>query len=230
MQLTNNRAYTLPELLISLSLGLIISAAALQLLIAISQTDLSRSQSSHLDHELNALLSQMVREIRRTAYIGENGLMPLFDSRQWNPFISNDQDNALMLAFADIDNSDHDPGTYDCMVFAYDSNGNGIDDGSNERFGYRFSENAVKIRSGSISCAQSGWIKISDDQSIRITRLSFRPVAQAIDPDRHLLRCRITILLQGELSNDASIQLQLSQTLTIANLIADPSGKAAVCR
>ena len=156
--------------------------------------------------------------------------MTLLDGGQWNPFISSDQGKTLLFSFADIENSDHDPNSYDCLLFAYDNNANGMDDGNSERFGYRLSENAVKIRSGNAGCSQSGWIKLSDDQTIRITGLSFSPRAIRLSTGQRLLKCQIDIVLEGALISNPLINLRLEQQLTIANLITDPSGQAALCK
>lgn len=228
MQLSLRQGFTLVELLISLSIGFLITAAASQSLIAINSTQLSQLAYQHLALELEALMNQMVRDIRRTAYIDDLGQSNLVLGNR-NPLLYDSFSQVPLFSFANIETSSLATGSYDCILLAYDTNHDGLNTGTSERFGYRYSENAVKARNAGGSCQQSGWIKISDDQNLIISKLSFTPMRQNIPYSTDLLHCSLLIQLEGYSIKFPEIRLKLSHMLSLGNALRDFSSSASLC-
>lgn len=228
MQLSRRQGFTLVELMISLSLGFLITAAASQFLVAINTIQLSHMANQHLSLELEALMTQMVREIRRTASIADSGQTSLMMKKS-NPLLYDSVSQTALFSFATIESSSIASGSYDCILFAYDANNDGQNSGNSERFGYRLSEHAIKVRNAGGSCQQSGWIKISDDQNLQISKLSFTPIRQNIPYSTELLRCSLLIQLEGYSVKHPEIRLSLSQMLSLGNSLRESSLSAGLC-
>ena len=228
MQLKLRQGFTLVELLISLSIGFLISAAASQSLIAINSAQLSQLAYQHLALELEALMNQMVQDIRRTAYINNNGQTSMSAGNR-NPLLYDSLSQAPLFSFATVESNSLATGSYDCILLAYDANDDGQNSGSSERFGYRYSENAVKVRNAGGSCQQSGWIKISDDQNLVISKLSFTPIRQNIPYSTDLLRCSLFIQVEGYSLKNPEIRLSLSHMLSLGNGLRVFSSSASLC-
>lgn len=228
MQLSLQQGFTLVELLISLSIGFLITAAASQSLIAINTTQLNQLAYQHLSLELESLMNQMVRDIRRTAYIANSGQTDRVSGVS-NPLLYDIVSKTPLFSFSTIESTTLATGSYDCILFAYDANNDGQNSGNSERFGYRLSENAVKVRSAGGSCQQSGWIKISDDQNQVISKLSFTPIRQTIRFRTDLLQCSLIIQLEGYSLKYPEIKLTLTQMLSLGNGLSEFSSSAALC-
>lgn len=223
MQLIHLRGISLVELLLSLTLGLIITAAASHLFSAIARSRMTSISRQHLHQELETLLNRISRDLRRSGHAGHNAFGDLLQAH--NPFFI-DHYGQTLLSLHDIENKDQDSNSYDCILLAYDANENGLDDGNDERFGYRFTENTVKIRSGGGNCQQSGWIRISDDQTLSITRLSFRPLRYTTGLNDDWIRCSILIELEAAVLTHPEQSLQLAQWVTLPNRFRAPLGSS----
>lgn len=228
MQLSLQQGFTLVELMISLSIGFLLTAAASHSLIAIHTTQLSQLAYQHLNLELEGLMNQMVRDIRRTAYIANSGQMSLV-SGNLNPLLYDNSSRIPLFSFSTVESQNLSSGSYDCILFAYDANNDGQNSGNSERLGYRFSENAVKVRNAGGSCQQSGWVKISDDQNLVISKLSFTPIRQSIAFSSELLQCSLIIRLEAYSLKHPEISLSLTQLLSLGNSLRESNSAAALC-
>ena len=232
MQLSRQLGFSLLELLISLTLGFVISTAAISLFINTANSDFHQLKTMRLNQELRGIMLLMVREIRRAGYLDPAGLSLLISSGEWNPFIYDANNNKLLFSLEKIDNNP----SYNCILFTSDQNANGRLD-TDEYFGYqrrydtRSKNYTVKIGAKTaISCNSGNWESISDENTVNITELSFIPYSQRLGKQQHLIHCNIEIHLSGYLVSDPSIHLKLSQSLSLRNPIYDPSGHAAICQ
>lgn len=228
MQLSLRQGFTLVELLISLSIGFLITTAASQSLTAINSIQLSQLAYQHLALELEALMTQMVQDIRRAAYVANSGQDNLAMGNR-NPLLYDSLSQTSLFSFSSVETSSLATGSYDCILLAYDTNNDGLNTGTSERFGYRYSENAVKVRNAGGSCQQSGWIKISDDQNLVISKLSFTPIRQRIPYSNDLLRCSLIIQLEGYSLKNPEIRLSLFHMLSLGNGLREFSSSTALC-
>lgn len=224
--------FSLLELLISLSLGFVISTAAISLFLNTTNSDFHQLKAMRLNQELRGIMLLMVREIRRTAYLDPAGLSLLINNGEWNPFIYDVNNHKLLFKLEKIDNSP----TYNCILFSSDQNANGRLDGD-EYFGYqrrydtRSKHYTVKVATKTAtSCNSGNWESISDENTINISELSFIPYSQRIGQQQHLIKCNMEIHLSGYLVSDPTVNLTLSQSLSLRNPIYDPSGNAPICQ
>jgi type II secretory pathway component PulJ len=101
----------------------------------------------------------------------------------------------------------------DCLVFAYDENGNGQRD-AQERFGYRYnaSDRAVRAVNNADSCGSGDWENISDERALRVTALSFATViaatagGNALQGQRRFAAFAINARLRNVASADRALQ------------------------
>jgi len=228
---SKHRGFSLIELMISLVIGLIIIAAGITIFVNTATTDFYQLKVTRLNQELRSTMNLMSRDIRRVGYIGPNGLAGIIGTGDWNPFISPDNGANFLFVLEDVNNADSNAATSDCIVFALDQNSNGSDDGNNERFGYRFANNTVQMRpNNGADCEANGWEAITDDNTIRITSLTFTPRSQRTGNDDNLILCSIDISLTGQLISDTSVNRTVNQSVKLRNDIYDPTGAAALCQ
>ena len=232
MQLGRQLGFSLLELLISLTLGFVISTAAISLFINTANSDFHQLKTLRLNQELRGIMLLMVREIRRAAYLDPAGLSLLIGSGEWNPFVYDKNTHNPLFSLEKIDNSP----TYNCILFTSDQNANGRLD-ADEYFGYqrrydsRTKNYTVKIGAKTAaSCNSGNWESISDENTINISELSFTPYPQRLGQQQHLIHCNIEIHLSGYLVSNPKVSLNLSQSFSLRNAIYDPSGNAPICQ
>jgi type IV pilus assembly protein PilW len=170
--------YTLIEIMIALLLGLIVVGAAVSIYIATVSSSSSIIKLTRLNHDLDAVMSLMINDIKRAGYWG--GANVAADSR-FNPFTAA---TTKIQITSDT-----------CILYTYDANGSGIstpndltdDVDSNEYYGFKFEDNSIKMRktcnpgSGTdcTNCTQGEWEEFIDSDQLTITALnfSFAPIA-----------------------------------------------------
>ncbi|MFJ5417079.1 prepilin peptidase-dependent protein [Pectobacterium carotovorum] len=147
---SKQRGFTLPEILLALSLGSLIMLSAAQLYPMLR----SQSQDSAQLFRLEQLLSQVAmgieKDIRRAGFCA--GIC---------------QGKAISLGNypGEAENS--------CLNVSYDLNRNGVWDGGEqqdaESFGYRLRGRALEIQSGAHNCQGDRWEKLFDPQEVVLT-------------------------------------------------------------
>ena len=231
MQLKST-GFSLLEILISLSCGLIIAGTAIGLFISNLNTNLQTLKITRLNQDLQTIMQYLVRDIRRIGQIDESSLTLLIHSGQWNPFISSDNGKTLLFRLEKLNQS---APSYDCLLFSNDQNRNGKLD-NDELFGYQRYYNSssksysIKMSTRTNSCSGSNWQSFSDEKTININQLSFQPIANRLGNDHKIILCQIQITLSGQLIQDPSISSQISQLVQIANPIYDPNGTSKICQ
>lgn len=235
--------FTLPELMISLLLGLIVVGATITIYISTIRGSADTIRSARLNHDMDSLMTLMVNDIKRAGYWG--GAINGVDVRT-NPFTS-DANNIQI-----IDD--------DCIVYSYDTpnlpdfpNGNSAVD-NNEMFGFRLNnDGSVSMRlSGTTlaSCtdANGTWQRMTvseggEQVNITVLEFSFTPIAgtpslpstsrclnvtaDTIDNDIDCTnvvagddiaqRRVVNIRLIGEMGRDATIRKTLVGTVKLGN-------------
>lgn len=230
MQLNSQSGFSLTELLISLTLGLLITALAHQGLQAINTSYQSQTAYQHLTLELESIMFQITRDIRRSASLAISGQDAVVAAGGKNPFSYDTSSSSALFSFATIESSTMPAGSYDCLLFAYDANHDGIPNGNSERFGYRWSEQTLKTRSNGAACNQSGWVRISDDQNLQIRTLRFTPLRQSLPSNSLFSRCSILIEIEGSSLKQPDLVLTLSHRLSLGNLFKDSDPGSRLCQ
>lgn len=157
--------FSLVELMVGIVIGLIIVAAAASVYITAVRGGSDTLRSAKLNMELRGAMDLMVSEIRRAGY---------------TPLTTNLTNSPFMLANTNLTLV----GT-DCLLFAYDSNGNSTTDTA-DFFGFRrnTSDASISMRQGAdtgstpstsdgCSIGTDSWERITDPNSVEIDNLSF---------------------------------------------------------
>ncbi|GKW12410.1 prepilin-type N-terminal cleavage/methylation domain-containing protein [Pectobacterium carotovorum subsp. carotovorum] len=152
------RGFTLPEVLLALSLGSLIMLSAAQLYPLLR----SQSQDSAQRFRLEQLFSQVAMGIEK-------------DIRRAGFCAGSCQGKAISIGNypGEVENS--------CLNISYDLNRNGAWDGGEqqdaESFGYRLRSRSLEIQSGAHNCQGDRWEKLFDPQEVALTVFQLRRLA-----------------------------------------------------
>jgi prepilin peptidase dependent protein B len=152
------RGFTLPEILLALSLGSLIMLSAAQLYPLLR----SQSQDSAQLFRLEQLFSQVAMGIEK-------------DIRRAGFCAGTCQGKAISMGNypGEAENS--------CLNVSYDLNLNGVWDGGEqqdaESFGYRLRARALEIQSGAHNCQGDRWEKLFDPQEVVLTLFRLQRLA-----------------------------------------------------
>ncbi|WP_224555369.1 prepilin peptidase-dependent protein [Pectobacterium versatile] len=147
---SKQRGFTLPEILLALSLGSLIMLSAAQLYPMLR----SQSQDSAQLFRLEQLFSQVAMGIEK-------------DIRRAGFCAGTCEGKAISIGKypGEAENS--------CLNVSYDLNRNGVWDGGEqqdaESFGYRLRSRSLEIQSGAHSCQGDRWEKLFDPQEVVLT-------------------------------------------------------------
>ena len=214
--------FTLIELMIAMSIGLIVIGSAIALMVSVMRANSENMQSTRLTQELRALTDIVARELRRARYnentinfVGEardddNGDGDV-DSDDWQP--SNPFEAFTVTAASG--NDDGDAATVDgsCVQFAYDGAENGA---------FRTIARTVANGVGGISLGRAGGaspacaavdVQLSSPE-LDVTRFTINyrdstTVAGRVDTDW----ARITV--EGRLNNGPAVTRRVTETVRI---------------
>jgi prepilin peptidase dependent protein B len=235
--------FTLIEIMISLTIGLIIMSAAITVYITTIRGSSDIARSARLNHDMDSALSLMVNDIRRAGYWG--GAMVGSDSRD-NPFtVSGSTDLQI-------------PST-SCVLYTYDADPDGPDDDtgiktpadltddvdSYEYYGFRLNDGNIQMRSSNIACNAGGWssLNISEgSDQVEITNLAFTEsfkclrkrlgvedksydttcaaaaaAGYLVTDDRVIETREISIAMTGRVSRDTTVTKTLTDRVKIRN-------------
>lgn len=205
------KAFTLLELIIAMSMGMIIMVGTIAVFLALLKQNRALLEVNRLDRDLNNAMSIMVTDIQRAGYWG------LASTSKTNPFMT-------------VGSTDITVTSGNCILFTYDSNGNGtlpaVGTGTDDkRYGYRLSGGAIQYRpvsSTNFSCASSAgtWTNLTDPNVVTITALSFVLNNTAITigggPATTNLR-QVVITITGQLVKDATLTKTITRTVRVYN-------------
>ncbi|MCG8707255.1 prepilin peptidase-dependent protein [Brenneria sp. 4F2] len=184
------QGFTLPEMLLALSLGSLILLSAAQLYPLLRAQSQNSAQYFRLEQLLSQIASGIEKDVRRAGFCAGEC-----------------QGQAISIG--------EYPGEMpqSCLNVSYDLNHNGRWDGgemqNDESFGYRLRAAALEIQSGAHNCRGDRWEKLFDSQEVTITlfriqRLSPRSNAALYQlqlagywTKRPLIQQRISRLVMG---------------------------------
>jgi len=201
------RGFTLIELMISIVIGLIILAAVMGMFVTMIKSDSDNLKSIRLNHQLRAAMSLISRDLRRSGYNGTSAATVIAGTP--NPF----QELAT---------------TATCIIYAYDANNNGINEGNPERFGFRLNGGAIESRERSENCAgTTNWDNLTDENLVEITTFNVSdPDLVGDEPEETtnpgktsagITTHQITISISGRLVRDPSVSRTITETVEIRN-------------
>lgn len=165
--------FTLIEIMIALLIGLIVIGATINIYIATVGSSSNIIKSARLNHDLEAVMTLMVNDIKRAGYWG--GAIVEADSR----------DNPFTAATANIQIPANT-----CILYSYDANSSGAltptvltdDVDADEYYGFKFTNNSIQMRktgTTTADCTDGTWEEFIDGRQLRITNLQFSVVPVA---------------------------------------------------
>lgn len=231
------RGFTLAELMIGSTLGLMILAGLLTFYTRIVTSSGDALRLAHLQQQLRATLEIMRHDLRRAGYYGQppdTGLNAL----RSNPFTDADdplkpatERNDIRTGHYERMNPFHREADDSCILYSYDldtdgsltPSGNGM-----ERFGFRLRNGSLQMRYGgaTFDCSHGSWSALTDS-GIEITRLVFQLDSTALHPEQGVGACQpgepclyiraVTIELAGRLRADHDVTLRLGDQVRLRN-------------
>lgn len=162
-------AYSIVELLISLTLSLFALAIISSLVITGLVLDAKNSQVARLSDEIRSIASIMTREITRAGYTLDS--QRFFTGNTSNCAVSS---HCSPIEFRRITLEQYDKHHHprSCIIFAYDRDKLGVISNHNA-LGFRLRDNAIEVRAGQRPCQSSGWADMTDPDFVRIDKLTF---------------------------------------------------------
>lgn len=200
----HQQGFSLIELMVSMTLGLVLMSGMLTLFHSALQSSRNLNAGKQLEDELHGTLDLMVRDLRRAGALGDPTRQLIGTA---NPF-------GIDAASAYTGESANS-----CLTFTYDLNGNGTLDtsSSDERFGYRLRGSVVQMRVSGQGCTANTtpvWSTVTTLSQIQITGLQF---ATATTSTLGVATRTITVTISGRLTADTAVTRSLSRTVRLRN-------------
>jgi prepilin peptidase dependent protein B len=202
---SRQKGFSLIELMISLTLGLIVMGGALSMVTSILATNTSTLKMTRLNEELRAAMMMLTSDLRRAGSWGGVVNQVISGTPIINPFSQ---------IFVSADGS--------CILYSYDykNNNNPLD--TNNQYGFRLDtkDGAVEMRQAGAGCEDTGWQNLTDENSIEITALNIESFSSSAG--RVTVR-QYRINLTGRLKNEPTVERTLQSTVKIRNNMVSAS-------
>jgi len=212
MNIANNKGFTLIELMLGLTIGLIATGGVVSMLSHSIQSNSVILKDIYLNQELRTIMSGIVKDIRRAGYWkNANGLSE-------NPFsaIYISKDKSCILYNYDIE--------------PYDKNRPGKED----NFGIRLIDQAIRIRENSTDCTtKKGWRSVTDNNNLKIESLIFNDNSLCTNISSTQRDCNtpeigdvlsikhiIDVSISAYLKNDKNNLLNLNERIVVRNSVS----------
>lgn len=185
--------FTLPEMMLALSVGSMIIMAATQVFPQLHKQISILQQHYHLELALSQVMAALEKDLRRAGFCHGQCQGEAITTQQYPGEAANS-----------------------CLIVAYDLNRNGRWEGENhqesEYFGYRLRNKALESQRGALDCSGNGWEKLFDAQNITITHFSINLLPLQIV--EQVYRVQLT----GQKRGNPAIYRQLTYTIRGNNL------------
>lgn len=176
------QGFTLPEVMLALTFGSLITLAAAKALPILRQQSTDISLHYQLDRVLRQVLFGIEKDLRRTGFCAGKC-----------------QGKAIQISNAEGEAESS------CLIIAYDINRNGRWDNDNkaEYFGYRLRQGALEGQRGGMHCTGLGWERLLDTDQVQLTTFS---IIQSKSSSEKSL---VFIVLQGHVKGQKAIEQRL---------------------
>lgn len=210
---TSNRGVSLIELMVAMAVGLFILMGMTTILVNDLRANSSTLKATRLNQELRASMDLMIREIRRSGYVG--------DAIQAIGNVATGQSFSNTVTISNSGNQ---------LDFGYDANGDGTI-ASSESHGFRLNASAVQMLQGT-DWTSGTKQNITDPNSVEITSLTFcfwpsadntcltSPPAGSIvtvSGAAYLTIKDVRISITGRLKGDTSVIRTLNEVVRVRN-------------
>ena len=208
----SQRGYSLIELMISITIGLLIMAAVLTMYVSIVKSDRDNLKAIRLNQDLRAAMGLIVRDLRRAEY--NFGAAAIILGGTASPFT----------------NFTHVPAN-SCFHYSYDENKDGVSAG--ESFGFRLNVNgldgAIQSSTNTTDCTDGTWFPLTDEFLTNISAFTFidTPSIVILDPgspgppvipEKSITTHQITITITANLIKDPTVIRTITETVEVRNV------------
>ena len=238
MKVRSERGISLVELLVGLAVGSIILAGAITLFAKISFSGLENVRMVRLNEQLRNTLDIIGKEIQRAGFV--NAWPPGSTTFADLDFTAMDDFGAITLGGNCADGDGDGAVECDCIAYSYDADEDGAFPPAGatfgtENFAFRLNANAIERDTVDGKCAGgAGWEDISDGE-VFITALTFELDPGSTDVEvgdgdvdgnddgicdvgeTCLARRKINIVLEGQLTADATFTVRLRDEVKVRN-------------
>jgi len=197
------RGYNLIELMISITIGMIISAAVLSIFVSVIKSDSDNLKSIRINQDIRAAMGLIIRDLRRAGY--NSGAATDILTGPVTPFQNLSIDTA---------NS--------CLNYSYDVDQNGAL--ANESFGFKLAAGAIQSSADTTNCSANGtWLNLTDQF---LTNIS---VFNVSDPDTDgdgnpgitsdgVTTHQVTISITANLIRDTTVVRTITEIVEVRNV------------
>ena len=204
MNISRQSGFSLVELMVAITIGLVLTAGILTLFQSTLQNNRDLATGKQLEGELHATLDLIARDLRRAGAMG-NPLLQLEGAA--NPFVI----DAPSAYTGEAANS--------CLTFGYDFNGNGSIGGAtpDERYGYRLRQGVVQMRVGGQACTANttpAWNNVTTAALVQVTSLQFTVTSTT---SLRVTERVAVVSVAGRLVRDNTVTRALSRTVRLRN-------------
>lgn len=197
---SRSTGFTLVELMVALTLGMIVIGAVLGVFFNAYQSNTENLKVTRMNEEMRTAMSIMTHDIRRAG---------AWQSATQTVNFGTPNSYATNLNWS-IGRFDGTEPLNSCVLFAYDSDGanNAVDFG--DRFGYRLVDGALERRKpttlvpapGCTLAGNANWDPITDERGFAVTNLTFTTTLESGAPGVGLRTVIVT--LEGAVNTRAS--------------------------
>ncbi|CQD37979.1 prepilin peptidase-dependent protein [Yersinia mollaretii] len=185
--------FTLPEMMLALSIGSMIMLGSAQVFPKLRQQISTLQQHYHLELVLSQAMATLEKDLRRAGFCHGECKGKSVTTQQY-------------------------PGetTDSCLIVAYDLNRNGRWEGEkhqeSEYFGYRLRNKALETQRGELNCAGGGWERVFDPKEVTVTHFSVRLLSEPASAQIYRVQ------LAGQSTSNAAVHHQLIYKIRGNNL------------
>ncbi len=205
------KGFGLIELMISITVGMIITASIGHLFGQTVKLNSSALVMTRLNQDLRASMSIMTSDIRRAGYWGQSEAG--IGGGAVNPFTQGSNELSVSELAGEAVNS--------CITYTYDYNDDGVVS-NDEKHGFRLNSGVLEMATQNADCsAIIDWEPVSDPSVIAITRVTFLPNFHSIDIDgdsnADMTIKEVEVILTGQLVADSGVSRSLLETVRVRN-------------
>lgn len=211
------RGFSLIELMVSMTIGIFLLLGFTTFLTNTLASNANTFKMSRVNQEMRAVMTLMVRDIRRAGYWGS----PSYAAGALSGVSSG---ATYVNPFQNLNTA-----TGGCILYRYDKNGNGSLD-SNEYFGFLLSSGVIQMYDGTnvTTCTGgTGWSPLTYVKNTQVTMLTFTEtdsaplyINGATGPNIKVRYIAITLTAQS--ATDATVSQTLRETVKLENDLFSP--------